>query len=356
MSSKMHRNPWRLLCLACQSKGTLRPIMTGETEALSCDLCECRIPVVEGVPDFLAELEDIAPTARVFERQWALAARGWFETEGVTYNLQDEALMRKTLGPFLDGPEGRGKTVLDAGCGKRSKLAAAARLFPETEFIGVDTGTQLFRRVGDSEPDNLRFVRANIEELPLPSHSIDLVICHGVLHHLSRQEEGFAELTRVCRDGAAMSLWLYPHTRDLPPGSFARRCFTTYYLARRMWGGQAWRLGPWPCFALSCLTIALLAPWLLIEISPRMHRELARFEGAAHRPRSLTQRLRSAVFAQFDNLIPEIQTRYRVEDVQSLVATRPGWEVVSYRDSPDLFPTLAAAGFFILRHHATSPT
>src|SRR4051795_7355780 len=95
--------------------------------------------------------------------------------------------------------------VLDAGgdAGDLSRtLAGRARQFVVADLTGA------LRDVGRDAADaagarNVLFVRAELEDLPFPDRSFDVVLCRFVVHHLADPAVpvALAELRRVCRPG-----------------------------------------------------------------------------------------------------------------------------------------------------------
>ncbi len=90
--------------------------------------------------------------------------------------------------------------LLDVGSGlgdiARSAAAAARRRGIELTTIGLDLAAEL---APISETDE--FIRADALHLPVPSRSIDIVICSQFLHHLLPDEATalIREMTRVAR-------------------------------------------------------------------------------------------------------------------------------------------------------------
>ena len=93
--------------------------------------------------------------------------------------------------------------VLDAGGGAGDlsrSLADRAR-----QFVVADLTDEL-RDVGRDAAEaagvgNVLFVRAELEDLPFPDRSFDVVLCRFVVHHLADPAIALAELRRVCRPG-----------------------------------------------------------------------------------------------------------------------------------------------------------
>lgn len=116
-----------------------------------------------------------------------------------------------TLSPELlaaleDGwlePPGR---ALDLGCGLGTELAQLARRgVPLT--VGVDRSAVALRRARDRHPA-VRFVRADVTELPFRGRSFDLALDRGCFHYLPAglRRRYAAEVLRVLRPGGRFLL------------------------------------------------------------------------------------------------------------------------------------------------------
>lgn len=102
------------------------------------------------------------------------------------------------------------EALLDAGCGDGRHLAALATIGPVPEII---VGTDISDRILDTARAATleagvptHFLRANLEQLPLPDVSFDVVLCSQVIEHLLAPAEGARELARVLRPGGVLVL------------------------------------------------------------------------------------------------------------------------------------------------------
>lgn len=108
-----------------------------------------------------------------------------------------------------------GQTVLDLGCGAGADCYIAAQLVgPTGEVIGLDmTPAQLevarrnvaphMANFGYASP-NVRFVDGLIEEIPLPDHSVDVVISNCVINLSADKQRVFDEIWRVLKPGGEL--------------------------------------------------------------------------------------------------------------------------------------------------------
>lgn len=95
--------------------------------------------------------------------------------------------------------------LVDFGCGfGRTGLILLPLLAPGSTYTGFDTAGALLQKgrevfAGTSYP--AAFVRADLHDAPFAGNSFDVAICHSVLMHVPRPEQGLAEMIRVTRPG-----------------------------------------------------------------------------------------------------------------------------------------------------------
>ncbi|HYZ12279.1 MAG TPA: methyltransferase domain-containing protein [Actinomycetota bacterium] len=116
-----------------------------------------------------------------------------------------------------------GETVVDLGSGGGiDSILAARRVGPTGRVIGVDLLDEMVERASDNArsagvADWTEFVRGEMEDLPLPDTSVDVVISNGVINLSPRKSRVFAEIFRVLRPGGRMCVSDLTVEDDLPP-------------------------------------------------------------------------------------------------------------------------------------------
>lgn len=113
--------------------------------------------------------------------------------------------------PMAHAPVRPGDVVLDVGCGAGvDSLLAARAVGPSGRVTGLDLLPEMCRRGREHARargiDNVDFVVAEMEALPLPNRSVDLVISNGVVNLSARKMRALFECARVLRDGGAICL------------------------------------------------------------------------------------------------------------------------------------------------------
>jgi len=115
-----------------------------------------------------------------------------------------------------------GDDVLDLGSGGGIDCLIAARLVnPGGSAVGVDFLAERVDRATRSAAEagsvGVRFVEAEIEALPLPDDSFDVVISNGVINLSPRKARVLAEAFRVLRAGGRLAIVDLVLDHDLPP-------------------------------------------------------------------------------------------------------------------------------------------
>jgi ubiquinone/menaquinone biosynthesis C-methylase UbiE len=100
------------------------------------------------------------------------------------------------------------QAVLDLGCGTGRFLRRAALAFPDSQLVGVDASSEMIRVAQSATRggNNVRFVQAFVETLPLPADFFDLAVTTASFHHWADQSRGLAEVHRVLRSGGVFVL------------------------------------------------------------------------------------------------------------------------------------------------------
>lgn len=116
-----------------------------------------------------------------------------------------------------------GEAVLDVGSGGGiDTILAARRVGPEGKAIGLDVLEEMCERgrrhaaeagVGDWT----EFVRGEMEDVPLPDESVDVVVSNGVLNLSARKSRALAEISRLLRPGGRICMADLTVEGELPP-------------------------------------------------------------------------------------------------------------------------------------------
>jgi arsenite methyltransferase len=116
-----------------------------------------------------------------------------------------------------------GETVLDIGSGGGiDTILAARRVSSEGTAIGLDVVEAMLERARVHATEagvasSTEFIRGEMEDIPLPDGSVDVVISNGVLNLSARKSRALAEIFRVLGPGGRISLADLTVEGELPP-------------------------------------------------------------------------------------------------------------------------------------------
>ena len=105
------------------------------------------------------------------------------------------------------------KFFLDAGSGSGHRITNVANFFKKCNFLGIDiskTSLKIANELKNSKKiSNINFVKHNIMNGVQNLGKFDIVLCMGVLHHLSNPEKGLQILTKALENDGMIFLYLY---------------------------------------------------------------------------------------------------------------------------------------------------
>lgn len=102
-----------------------------------------------------------------------------------------------------------GEVVADLGCGAGiDTLLAAGAVAPTGRAVGVELLPEMIERAQtfavDAGVDNVQFLQAEMESIPLPDASVDVIVSNGSINLSARKSRVLAEAYRVLRPGGRM--------------------------------------------------------------------------------------------------------------------------------------------------------
>lgn len=116
-----------------------------------------------------------------------------------------------------------GDAILDVGCGAGiDSILAAHRAGPDGKVYALDFLPEMLARTtsaaAEAGLDNIEPVEGEMESIPLPAGSVDLVISNGAINLSPRKARAMAECARVLRPGGKLCVAdLTVEQDDLPP-------------------------------------------------------------------------------------------------------------------------------------------
>ncbi|MGH2656609.1 MAG: methyltransferase domain-containing protein [Actinomycetota bacterium] len=116
-----------------------------------------------------------------------------------------------------------GEVVLDVGSGGGiDTILSARRVGRDGKAIGLDVVEEMCERGRRHAAEAgvkgwTEFLYGEMEDIPLPDESVDVVISNGVLNLSARKSRALAEIFRVLRPGGRICLADLTVEGDLPP-------------------------------------------------------------------------------------------------------------------------------------------
>ncbi|MEO0339364.1 MAG: arsenite methyltransferase [Bacteroidota bacterium] len=104
-----------------------------------------------------------------------------------------------------------GVTVLDLGSGAGNDVFIARQLTGETgEVLGIDFTEEMIKKANANKAklgfDNVRFIQGDIEDMPIPSNSIDVCVSNCVMNLVPNKQKAYDEVYRVLKPGGHFSI------------------------------------------------------------------------------------------------------------------------------------------------------
>jgi ubiquinone/menaquinone biosynthesis C-methylase UbiE len=123
--------------------------------------------------------------------------------------------------------------AVDLGCGAGQLVLEIARTTPGLHVTGIDLSEKLLadaRSLAHQSgmEDRVDFRLGNVEQLPFPDQSLDLVISTASLHHWSEPVKVLDEIGRVLKPGGAF--YLFDLRRDMPFPFYLLIWFATQFV------------------------------------------------------------------------------------------------------------------------------
>ena len=121
-----------------------------------------------------------------------------------------------------------GDTVLDLGSGGGiDVLLSARRVGPTGKAYGLDMTEEMLALAGANAKaagaTNVEFLKGQIEDIPLPASTVDVIISNCVINLSTDKAAVFAEAYRVLRPGGRIGVTDVVAEDDLSPADRARR-------------------------------------------------------------------------------------------------------------------------------------
>ena len=105
------------------------------------------------------------------------------------------------------------KSIFDAGSGSGHRITNVAQYFKKSTFLGIDISEKSLSIANKLKKlkklQNIEFKKYNIMNGVKTLGKFDVVLCMGVLHHLSNPGKGLQMLSKTLKDDGIIFLYLY---------------------------------------------------------------------------------------------------------------------------------------------------
>lgn len=99
-----------------------------------------------------------------------------------------------------------GEVCIDLGSGRGTDVLRLAEEVGETGFVyGIDVTEEMIKKATTTSAkmgiENVKFIYADLEEIPLPDETANLIISNCTLNHVSNKAKVWAEIYRLLKNG-----------------------------------------------------------------------------------------------------------------------------------------------------------
>jgi arsenite methyltransferase len=105
-----------------------------------------------------------------------------------------------------------GQVMLDAGCGATvSARMVFGDALKRVKFIGADVSASVdvARQMMSDNGYPAAFIQCDLNMLPLPPQSVDVIFSEGVLHHTDSPRDSLLNLAKLLKSGGTMLFYVY---------------------------------------------------------------------------------------------------------------------------------------------------
>lgn len=166
-----------------------------------------KYPIIDGIPNFISEIVDVQQNQvkESFGQKWTSSNFGQsdkeFHKKIKPVFLEMMGLQENALSIFND------KIILELGIGSGS----SARLWaPQAkEFHGIDISKAIHKVKNVLKVSNPILAQADLNHLPYPDSSFDIIVSNGVLHHTPNTRAALQNSLKKLKNGGFYIFYIY---------------------------------------------------------------------------------------------------------------------------------------------------
>jgi ubiquinone/menaquinone biosynthesis C-methylase UbiE len=166
--------------------------------------------------------------------------QGWISEHGVEPDTEYYRRFMLAMGNLQDASLFEGKICLDIGCGPKGSLTW---LTNAAAVMGLDPLAESYMRFG-IERHNMVYLHARAEQIPFPSHYVDVVFSMNSLDHVDQLDEACKEIRRILKPGGYFIASL---NLNEPPTATEPWSLSAEYLNKHLfdsWEQQFYKIRP----------------------------------------------------------------------------------------------------------------
>ena len=142
------------------------------------------------------------------KKQPLLSNERFNETEFAREYAEKHTRMSVKLGNkiagMLSNKSFKHAVILDSGCGSGETIIEIAEKFPSCDFYGIDLSNPLLEIANEKKQkanltDRVKFLKADVQDIPFPSNYFDLVININMMHLMNEPLTMLNEIVKVLK-------------------------------------------------------------------------------------------------------------------------------------------------------------
>ena len=136
-----------------------------------------------------------------------------YPSPSINFNQTNELLNLLKIFELESSEKIENYTILDAGTGSGHRITNVAEFYKKSMFLGIDISDKSLdiakKIIKKRKIKNLNFKKINLMNDFSNIGKFDIILCMGVIHHLSNPIKGLKNIKNVLNENGIMFLYLY---------------------------------------------------------------------------------------------------------------------------------------------------